>query len=95
MWRGEVQDLLSQISQLQAENKRLQQSLPLKEPPILEEEPEKQEGGLVTAFPQKWSWTGGFFFYSFLYILLHVMMKQVIYLQVFLYVAKQRNDKLQ
>lgn len=54
MWRGEVQDLLSQISQLQAENKRLLKSPPLKEPPIHEEEPEKQEGGLSAAFPQNW-----------------------------------------
>lgn len=45
VWRGEVQDLLSQISQLQAENKRLLQSLPLNEPPVPEEESEKQEGG--------------------------------------------------
>ncbi|TNM89641.1 hypothetical protein fugu_003875 [Takifugu bimaculatus] len=46
VWRGEVQDLLSQISQLQAENKRLLKTPPLKEPPIHEEEPEKQEGSL-------------------------------------------------
>lgn len=51
VWRGEVQDLLSQISLLQAENKRLLQTPPLKEPPIHEEEPEKQEGGLSAAFP--------------------------------------------
>lgn len=54
VWRGEVQDLLSQISQLQAENKRLLKTPPLKEPPIHEEEPEKQEGGLSAAFPQNW-----------------------------------------
>lgn len=51
MWRGEVQDLLSQISQLQAENKRLLQTLPLNDPPIPEEESEKQEGGLSVAYP--------------------------------------------
>lgn len=45
-WRGEVQDLLSQISQLRAENKRLLASLPLKETPIPEEDSQKQEGGL-------------------------------------------------
>lgn len=54
VWRGEVQDLLSQISQLQAENKRLLKSPPLKEIPIHEEAPEKQEGGLSAAFPQNW-----------------------------------------
>lgn len=46
VWRGEVQDLLSRISQLQDENKRLLQTPPVKEPPIHEEESEKQEGGL-------------------------------------------------
>lgn len=54
VWRGEVQDLLSQISQLQAENKRLLKTPPLKEPPIHEEEPQKQEGGWSAAFPQSW-----------------------------------------
>ncbi|XP_047447891.1 RILP-like protein 1 [Mugil cephalus] len=44
VWRLEVQDLLSQISQLQAENKRLSVSLSLKESPIAEEEPQKHEG---------------------------------------------------
>uniref|UniRef100_A0A3Q3WVM5 RILP-like protein 1 n=1 Tax=Mola mola TaxID=94237 RepID=A0A3Q3WVM5_MOLML len=44
VWRGEVQDLLSQISQLQAENKRLSVSLPLTESPDPEEEAQKQEG---------------------------------------------------
>lgn len=53
VWRGEVQDLLSQISQLQAENKRLLQTLPPTEPPILEEESEKQEG----EFSENWSLT--------------------------------------
>uniref|UniRef100_A0A1A7WAP9 RILP-like protein 1 n=2 Tax=Iconisemion striatum TaxID=60296 RepID=A0A1A7WAP9_9TELE len=37
VWRGEVQDLLSQITQLQTENKRLLVSLSLKESPATEE----------------------------------------------------------
>ncbi|XP_074493995.1 RILP-like protein 1 isoform X2 [Sebastes fasciatus] len=44
VWRGEVQDLLSQITQLQAENKRLLVSLSLKESPVSEEDLQKQEG---------------------------------------------------
>ncbi|XP_059194030.1 RILP-like protein 1 isoform X2 [Centropristis striata] len=44
VWRGEVQDLLSQITQLQAENKRLLVSLSLKDSPITEEDLQKQEG---------------------------------------------------
>ncbi|KAM4577219.1 RILP-like protein 1 isoform 2-T2 [Odontesthes bonariensis] len=44
VWRGEVQDLLSQITQLQAENKRLLVSLSLKESPITEEDLQKHEG---------------------------------------------------
>ncbi|XP_029295659.1 RILP-like protein 1 [Cottoperca gobio] len=44
VWRGEVQDLLSQITQLQAENKRLLKSLSLKESPVTEEDLQKQEG---------------------------------------------------
>ncbi|XP_034727721.1 RILP-like protein 1 isoform X2 [Etheostoma cragini] len=44
VWRGEVQDLLSQISQLQAENKRLLVSLSLRESPVTEEDLQKQEG---------------------------------------------------
>uniref|UniRef100_A0A3P8UHB6 RILP-like protein 1 n=1 Tax=Amphiprion percula TaxID=161767 RepID=A0A3P8UHB6_AMPPE len=44
VWRGEVQDLLSQITQLQAENKRLLVSLSLKETPITEEDLQKHEG---------------------------------------------------
>ncbi|XP_073321978.1 RILP-like protein 1 isoform X1 [Pagrus major] len=44
VWRGEVQDLHSQISQLEAENKRLLVSLPLIESPGTEEDQEKQEG---------------------------------------------------
>lgn len=43
-WRGEVQDLLSQITQLQAENKRLLVSLSLKELPVTEEDLQKPEG---------------------------------------------------
>lgn len=48
-WRGEVQDLLSQITQLQAENKRLLVSLSLKELPVTEEDLQKPEGGLSAA----------------------------------------------
>lgn len=44
VWRGEVQDLLSQITQLQAENKRLLVSLSLKESPITEEDLQKHQG---------------------------------------------------
>ncbi|XP_030593649.1 RILP-like protein 1 isoform X2 [Archocentrus centrarchus] len=44
VWRGEVQDLLSQIAQLQAENKRLLVSLSLKESPVTEEDLQKHEG---------------------------------------------------
>uniref|UniRef100_UPI003AAB6B5D RILP-like protein 1 isoform X1 n=1 Tax=Centroberyx gerrardi TaxID=166262 RepID=UPI003AAB6B5D len=44
VWRGEAQDLLSQITQLQAENKRLLTSLALKDSPITEEDLQKQEG---------------------------------------------------
>ncbi|KAG8011997.1 RILP-like protein 1 [Nibea albiflora] len=44
VWRGEIQDLLSQIAQLQAENKKLLVSLPLKESPATEEDLQKQEG---------------------------------------------------
>lgn len=43
-WRGEVQDLLTQIAQLQTENKRLLVSLPLRESSTTEEEEQKQEG---------------------------------------------------
>ncbi|KAM9744339.1 RILP-like protein 1 [Menidia menidia] len=42
VWRGEVQDLLSQIAQLQAENKRLSVSLSLKESSITEEDPQTE-----------------------------------------------------
>lgn len=51
VWRGEVQDLHSQISQLQAENKRLLVSLPFKESPGTEEDQEKPEGELSAAKP--------------------------------------------
>uniref|UniRef100_A0A3Q3FGJ6 RILP-like protein 1 n=1 Tax=Labrus bergylta TaxID=56723 RepID=A0A3Q3FGJ6_9LABR len=44
VWRGEVQDLLSQITQLQAENKKLLVSLSLKESPITEEDLQRHEG---------------------------------------------------
>lgn len=44
VWRGEVQDLLAQIAQLQAENKRLLMSLPLRESSTTEEDQQKQEG---------------------------------------------------
>lgn len=60
VWRGEVQDLLSQISQLQAENKRLSVSLPLTESPDLEEEAQKQEGGQSAAVTLNQSLTAGF-----------------------------------
>ncbi|CAB1439333.1 unnamed protein product [Pleuronectes platessa] len=42
VWRGEVQELLPQITRLQAENKRLLVSL--KESPVTEEDLHKQEG---------------------------------------------------
>ncbi|XP_034026256.1 RILP-like protein 1 [Thalassophryne amazonica] len=44
MWRGEVKDLMSQISHLQAENNRLLVSVSLQESPITEEDSQKQEG---------------------------------------------------
>ncbi|KAM7416697.1 hypothetical protein PAMA_018655 [Pampus argenteus] len=44
VWRGEVQDLLSQITQLQAENKKLSTRLSLKDSPVPEEDLQKQEG---------------------------------------------------
>lgn len=45
VWRGEVQDLHSQISQLQAENKRVLGTLSLKQASVSEDELQKQEGG--------------------------------------------------
>lgn len=47
VWRGEVQDLLSQITQLRAENKKLMVNLSLIESPIMEEDLEKHEGGSI------------------------------------------------
>ncbi|KAK7120999.1 hypothetical protein R3I94_020845 [Phoxinus phoxinus] len=44
VWRGEAQDLLSQISQLQEENKTLLNNLSVKEYPMTEEDIQKQEG---------------------------------------------------
>ncbi|XP_034398204.1 RILP-like protein 1 isoform X2 [Cyclopterus lumpus] len=44
VWRGEVQDLLSQITQLHAENQRLLVSLSLREFPVTEEDLQKPEG---------------------------------------------------
>lgn len=43
VWRGEVQDLLSQITQLRAENKKLMVNLSLIESPIMEEDLHKHE----------------------------------------------------
>ncbi|XP_018931740.2 RILP-like protein 1 isoform X4 [Cyprinus carpio] len=44
VWRGEAQDLLSQIAQLQEENKTLLSNLSVKECPMTEEDIQKQEG---------------------------------------------------
>ncbi|XP_051973809.1 RILP-like protein 1 isoform X1 [Xyrauchen texanus] len=44
VWRGEAQDLLSQIAQLQQENKTLLNNLSIKECPMTEEDIQKQEG---------------------------------------------------
>ncbi|XP_016092551.1 RILP-like protein 1 isoform X2 [Sinocyclocheilus grahami] len=44
VWRGEAQDLLSQIAQLQEENKTLLNNLSIKECPVTEEDIQKQEG---------------------------------------------------
>ncbi|KAJ8286253.1 hypothetical protein GJAV_G00036320 [Gymnothorax javanicus] len=44
VWRGEAQDLLSQISQLQAENQTLLTSLSMQDTPTLGEELRRQEG---------------------------------------------------
>lgn len=46
LWRGEVQDRLSQITHLQAENKKLLENLSLKESSTTEEDLQQQEGGL-------------------------------------------------
>ncbi|XP_042589163.1 RILP-like protein 1 isoform X4 [Cyprinus carpio] len=44
VWRGEAQDLLSQIAQLQEENKTLLNNMSVKECPMTEEDIQKQEG---------------------------------------------------
>ncbi|XP_056322995.1 RILP-like protein 1 isoform X2 [Danio aesculapii] len=44
VWRGEAQDLLGQISQLQEENKTLLNNLSIRESPLTEEDIQKQEG---------------------------------------------------
>lgn len=44
VWRGEAQDLLSQIAQLQEENKQLLTNLNHKDVGFSEEEFQKQEG---------------------------------------------------
>lgn len=44
VWRGEAQDLLCQISQLQEENKTLLNNLSIRESPLTEEDIQKQEG---------------------------------------------------
>ncbi|XP_060764614.1 RILP-like protein 1 isoform X5 [Neoarius graeffei] len=44
VWRGEAQDLLSQIAQLQEENKTLLNNLSLKDCPMTEEDVQRQEG---------------------------------------------------
>lgn len=67
VWRGEVQDLLSQITRLQAENKRLLASLPLKEPPVAEEDSQKQEGGLSAAIALNQSLTADGRFLDYLW----------------------------
>ncbi|KAM8886337.1 RILP-like protein 1 isoform 3-T3 [Spinachia spinachia] len=46
VWRGEVQDLLSQINQLHAENKKLSVSLSLKDFPVTQEQLQQQEAGM-------------------------------------------------
>lgn len=46
VWRGEAQDLLSQIAQLQEENKTLLNNLSLKDYPMTEEDVQRQEGNL-------------------------------------------------
>lgn len=46
VWRGEAQDLLSQIAQLQEENKALLNNLSIKE--MTEEDIQKQEGSVST-----------------------------------------------
>lgn len=48
VWRGEAQDLLSQIAQLQEENKSLLTNLSVKEP-LNEEELQRHEGDAAAA----------------------------------------------
>lgn len=47
MWRGEVQDLLTQISHLQSENNRLLASLSIKNTPSTEQEPQNEDQGRI------------------------------------------------
>lgn len=47
VWRGEAQDLLSQIAQLQEENKSLLTNLSVKEP-LNEEDLQRHEGAAKT-----------------------------------------------
>ncbi|XP_028828624.1 RILP-like protein 1 isoform X4 [Denticeps clupeoides] len=44
VWRGEAQDLLSQIAQLQEENKNLLSNLSIKDCPMTDEDLQRQEG---------------------------------------------------
>lgn len=73
VWRGEAQDLLSQIAQLQEENKQLMTNLNHKDVGFSEEEFQKQEGEarhpsspVTTPRPRPCScclwllWAGGF-----------------------------------
>lgn len=49
VWRGEAQDLLTQIAQLQEENKQLMTNLSHKDINFTEEEFQKHEGKFVTS----------------------------------------------
>lgn len=44
VWRAEVQDLLSQISELQKDNRKLLLSQSLSEPPLCEDQPQEHQG---------------------------------------------------
>ncbi|CAL8342846.1 unnamed protein product [Lota lota] len=44
VWRGEIQDMVTQISHLQSENNRLRASLATKDVPSDEQEPQNEEG---------------------------------------------------
>ncbi len=59
VWRGEAQDLLSQIAQLQEENKTLLNNLSVKECPMTEEDIQKQEGSLKARGLEKESLVSG------------------------------------